>query len=394
MSNKTIPTIELRYGRNQQYELFVGGLHIEGVSIKSSSSRGSAKHFRIETASQKATELLTSIALSQFPPNIYGLTIRRKFTWFEFIRSVEIGLHDIGNTSYPREFLGYHYALTFHLMPASDWKGEYSFSEYFRELMSAADHIVHERVFFVPKNKGEVGAGKHALIFMASDGDKTIASEMERCSKAFSILHERTIQTLKARIRKKSIVTLFEFPEEVRAYCEQYLVYFVQFLKDLGVEATSELKHEAGHILFTVTPKDEHEALDKIRTALNVYLHLPSSPVGNDPASEIAIQRLESQVLRLQSDVRLAAAELQAKNATIEAQQLTINVQKALLHGEIFPAPMKQVEPKKEEDREEFLGGAVALTVYKEKGVELSWAKMFKHLRDMFMEKDEEKQSD
>jgi hypothetical protein len=103
--------------------------------------------------------------------------------------------------------------------------------------------------------------------------------------------------------------------------------------------------------------------------------------------NEIAIQRLESQVLRFQSDLKLAAAELQAKNATIEAQQLTINVQKALLNGEILLDSMKDITPKeKEEDKEELLNGTVALTKFNWKGVEFNLPEIFRKLRRLFNE--------
>ena len=152
---------------------------------------------------------------------------------------------------------------------------------------------------------------------------------------------------------QNSIVKSFNFPADVAVSCEQYLQYFVQFLRDLGVEATSELKHEAGKVLFTITPTNEREALDKIRAALDVYLELPFRPVSDDESNEIAVQRLESTVLRLKSDLKLAAAELQAKNQTIEAQQLIITVQKGLLGGEITRGEVKDITPKRDEDREE-----------------------------------------
>jgi len=40
------------------------------------------------------------------------------------------------------------------------------------------------------------------------------------------------------------------------------LIYFAQFLADLGIDATTELKETAADVLFTVTPKDGSEALD------------------------------------------------------------------------------------------------------------------------------------
>ena len=184
-----------------------------------------------------------------------------------------------------------------------------------------------------------------------------------------------------------SIAVLFDFPEEVRVPCEQYLLYFGQFLRDLGIQATSDLSHEAGQVLFTVTPKDSRTALDKVRAALSVYLRLPSSPVGDASHDEIAVQRLESTVLRLQGDLRLASAELQAKATTIEAQQLIIQTQKGLLNGEIVMNSIKDVTPSAD-DKEKLLGGIVALATYKEKGVEVNLAELYRKLKGVFKDRD------
>lgn len=185
----------------------------------------------------------------------------------------------------------------------------------------------------------------------------------------------------------ESVAVLFDFPEEVRVPCEQYLLYFGQFLRDLGVQSTSDLSHEAGQVLFTVTPTDSHTALDKVRAALNVYLRLPSSPVSDAGDDEIAVQRLESTVLRLQGDLRLASAELQAKNMTIQAQQLIIQTQKGLLNGEFVFDSIKDVTPSAD-DKEKLLGGIVALATYKEKGVEVNLAELYRKLKGVFKNKE------
>jgi CheY-like chemotaxis protein len=185
----------------------------------------------------------------------------------------------------------------------------------------------------------------------------------------------------------ESIAVLFDFPEEVRVPCEQYLLYFGQFLRDLGVHATSDLSHEAGQVLFTVTPTDSRTALDKVRAALNVYLRLPGSPVDHASHDEIAVQRLESTVLRLQGDLRLASAELQAKSTTIEAQQLIIQTQKGLLNGEIVLNSIKDVTPTSQK-KEELLGGIVTLATYKEKGVEVNLGELYRRIKRAFKDKE------
>jgi len=174
---------------------------------------------------------------------------------------------------------------------------------------------------------------------------------------------------------RESVKVVLDFPEEVKVYCEQYLLYFVQFLKDLGVSATSELRHEAGKVLFSVTPIDQNEALDKIRSALEVYLVLPSGKLTHSGDNPIEIQRLTANIHHLQGQLSIAQAVLQAKDATIQAQQTSIN---NLLSGTVI-----DITPRPD-DKEEFLGGAIALTKYQDKGVEINLAEIFRKLKRLF----------
>jgi hypothetical protein len=80
----------------------------------------------------------------------------------------------------------------------------------------------------------------------------------------------------------------------------------------------------------------------------------------------------------------LAAAELQAKNMAIEAQQLIINLQKGLLDGKLV-SPKPQA---KDLDREEFFGGIAALSVYKKGGAEISLARIYRYLKELFKEEE------
>jgi hypothetical protein len=189
-----------------------------------------------------------------------------------------------------------------------------------------------------------------------------------------------------SKLRSDSVVMHFDFPEEVKVPCEQYLLYFVQFLKDLGVEATAELQQEAGQVLFAVTPTDKQTALDKIRTALETYLQLSSNPV-NDASIveyEIAAQRLAANIDHLKGQLRLAHAELRLADATAQTQQVTIN---HLLSGQVIIDSVKDVTPKPQpEDKEELLDGTVALTKVNWKGVEFNLPEIFRRLRGLFRE--------
>ncbi|HYE76343.1 MAG TPA: hypothetical protein VEF04_23565, partial [Blastocatellia bacterium] len=189
--------------------------------------------------------------------------------------------------------------------------------------------------------------------------------------------------------RSDSVAMSFDFPAEVRVTCEQYLLYFAQFLRDLGVEADTTLTHDAGQVLFTVTPTNKQQALDRIRDALEIYLKLPYSPISDTTGSEIAVQRLEANILRLRSDLKLAAAELQAKNTTIQAQQLTIDIQRGLLSGEIIIDSLKDVTPKaKDKDKEEVFDGLAEITKYEGKGFNLNLPEIFRRLKRLLADEE------
>jgi hypothetical protein len=283
---------------------------------------------------------------------------------------------------------GKDYSITFLCsLDVDGWKGESSPNDFLREMRETLTVNRTEDSFrFESRFEHRPGDYEYNIDIRITP-DSGIVEEVLRWRDYLREIFDDIENKLASISNPSSITRSFDLPKEVEVFCVQYLSYFIQFLHDLGVDATSEVKHKAGQVLFTVTPVNEEEALDKIRAALEIYLHLPASPVGNDMSNEIAVQRLESQVLRFQSDLKLAAAELQAKNATIEAQQLTISVQKALLSGEILLDSMKDVIPKpQEDDKEELLGGTVALTRTNWKGVEFNLPEIFRKLRRLFKE--------
>jgi hypothetical protein len=210
-----------------------------------------------------------------------------------------------------------------------------------------------------------------------------IEEEVSTYRAVFQAIHEQVEASLKAQLSAQSVLMFFDFPDEVKVPCEQYLLYFAKFLKDLGVEAETALTTEAGQVLFTVTPIDETQALDSIRSALDVYLRLPSSPIADATNESIAIQRLEANILRLRGDLKLAAAELQAKNTTIEAQRLIIDVKTAMLSGEILAASVKDVTPQTE-GKEQLIDGLIALSTYKNKGVEIYLGEVLRRMKKLF----------
>jgi len=154
--------------------------------------------------------------------------------------------------------------------------------------------------------------------------------------------NETTVLLLKEQ-NSSSVTSAFVFPNELKITCEKYLIYFIQFLKDLGIRANSDLREAAGKVLFSVTPDDGIEALDKIREALAIYLNLPASPISYDES--FAAMRLQQQIENLQHSQKMAARELQftekllvaqseiirEKNVTISQKDFTIEKQNRII---------------------------------------------------------------
>jgi transcriptional regulator with XRE-family HTH domain len=204
----------------------------------------------------------------------------------------------------------------------------------------------------------------------------------------------------------RSLVTHFDFPEEVRVACTQYLVYFTRFLKEAGIEATSDVLQKAGQTLFTVSPSDDTVALSKIREALDIYLQVPvradvnlPTAYGADPA-ELG---LASQVFHLKSQLTLAIAEIQSREAQlraaeeiVRAKEEVIYTQRLVLHkldelatGEVLiksvTGSVREVmEHYEEKDEEALLGNAVKVGEIEQWGVKVSLAEILRGVKQLF----------
>jgi hypothetical protein len=116
------------------------------------------------------------------------------------------------------------------------------------------------------------------------------------------------------------------------------------------VEADASIKHEARQVLFSVTPNDGAEALDRIREALDVYLRLPDSLDFSAQApsyGDIAVQQLQANIYHLKGQLMLASAVLQARDAQIEALQLSNFTYQQLLATQQQAATLPLLPPGK-----------------------------------------------
>jgi hypothetical protein len=307
---------------------------------------------------------LLKYSLFQYP-SICSLFFKIQNNWNGFNLSVKIRKADYDSYSM-RE-------VTFSLSPVlRNWKRPYSFEEFSKGFVN----FIATKSKHKSENMGEpLGVSYTDTVGLTYEhlfSYKTIESEIEQYLIYFDWVYERTLETVLETInvetKKKDISATFDFPEQLKINCEQYLLYFVQFLKDLGINADSKIKEEAGKVLFSVTPTDDIEALDKIREALAVYLNLPASPIVYDDS--FAAMRLQQQIDNLQHSQKMAVRERQLneklliaqsdmireKNVTISQQQSVIEQQNKIIEKISSKSIMMDSVENKEEFEKVFDG--------------------------------------
>jgi hypothetical protein len=197
-----------------------------------------------------------------------------------------------------------------------------------------------------------------------------------------------TIAILSSSVSRDSLITFFDFPPPIKAVCQQYLVYFVQFLSDLGIEANAELRDIAHRVLFSVTPTEGAEALDRIRDALEMYLRLPSSPefaIQAENYPDIAVRQLKANILHLNGQLEIAYAVLEARNAQIQALQLSTYRYQQLLATQQQAARIHLVPAgSSEADTEPLVEGVIDVIKYEGKGFTVNLPELLRRLKRSF----------
>jgi hypothetical protein len=176
-----------------------------------------------------------------------------------------------------------------------------------------------------------------------------------------------------------SFVSVFDFPKSIKTPCQQYLMYFGQFLGDLGIEVETELKEQAHSTLFSITPKDKDEALDKIREALDIYINAPA--LNNNSFlqienQDVAFMQMQANVMHLKSQILFSNAALQMKDATIEALQLSNYQLKQLKIG--------HETSDKRQDEESVIEGIVSVKKFEGKGFSVNTPEILRKLKRVF----------
>lgn len=213
--------------------------------------------------------------------------------------------------------------------------------------------------------------------FKLVHNNEPIGKWVDDISTEFELIYEKSIRNLIMQLNESSLVSYFNFPSEIESACKQYLIYFIEFLKDLGINAESNISTHSDQTIFTVTPIDKNHALELIKEMLNAYLNLPSSPemsTINVINGDIGIQQLVANIQFFKSQCQLGNAVLQAKNATIDSLELTNFQLKQILDT-------KEKEIKKQNEGEDLIKGIVKVNKLENKGISINLGEILRRLK-------------
>jgi hypothetical protein len=254
------------------------------------------------------------------------------------------------------------------------WAKPWSMSSLAKQFEININELANEKIKYWQDDEDSILNG-FGIEYFPIKGSLKIESECETILEIVEALVDKTNKSLLTSIDSEAVLTYFQFPEDIKTACKQYLVYFTQFIADMGIVVDTELKEELNHTLFKIIPKDKNESLERIREALNIYLNAPSDPsfqVQVSNQTDIAAKQWEANVYHLNSQLALAKSIIQAKESAIEMLQLSNYQYRQLLESH---------SGKKVHDEEELIKGIVAVKKYEGKGFSIDLAEIFRRLK-------------
>ncbi|MDP9739373.1 UNVERIFIED_ORG: hypothetical protein QFZ59_001203 [Bacillus sp. B2I3] len=367
--------LEILLSEQEQIE---NKLIVDGVTITNDlgyfSAKGSTNlwaHIYDYCLSQKISE----ISFNEIPKEIRQLEFYYPLEFTEFIEEIEVE-RDYHN----KEIIQLNFKVSWDF---EKWKKTFSIEEFVKAM---------EKTLLVYKDKGikwvqedEIVSNGCHISCLDFNENETIKTVVQRNLPIIKEIFKKVDILLIEQSREGSLVSFFDFPEQVRVPCEQYLVYFVEFLKNIGIGATTEISHQAGKVLFAVTPESKETALEQVREALNIYLQLPNNFANASFMNmhmEPKEQQLMANIQHLNGQLMLANALVQTQSEIIQSQRITIEQQQLIVDSTILQQSLlidsKNIDSK---DKEEILGGTISLTNLEGKGFQINLPSIYRWFR-------------
>jgi hypothetical protein len=199
------------------------------------------------------------------------------------------------------------------------------------------------------------------------------------------ILEQLVIEIIKELDNKFQLdiySTIFSFPQEFKMACTQYLVYFAQFLADLGIEVQTEIKDISQGTFFSIIPQNKAEAMGNVKALLSEFMNAPGRVEFDTEISsyqDISAIQWHDNVLHLKSQIGLAKTQLQMKDAVIQIKDATINSLN-LINYQLS----EKITPTSKKGEEQIIDGILSVSTVEKFGVKLNLAELIRRLKRKF----------
>lgn len=146
-------------------------------------------------------------------------------------------------------------------------------------------------------------------------------------------IYEQSIVQLNKKIKDKILIKIFEFPEEYRTICSQYLIWFGEFLENLGIHALVSTENEETKTKLIISSEGSQDVRDEIEKLFYSYLSLPYSEYLPEKTRDISLEHkffishLNSQIDNFKTQIDMKNAIIEMKNTHIQNLQNTVDMQ-------------------------------------------------------------------
>lgn len=321
---------------------------------------------------EEIIELLLNYSFKEIGNSIPKFEFYKEFDWWGDLLEIGIYCKEYSNEKIPC------IKITLQLLEMEHWAKPWSVSSLAQEFELNIVSLGNDKLKYWQEDPDSIMNCFFGIVYFPDNITSIIKPEIDDVLSLLETVLDKTNKNLLESLDTEVVLTYFQFPEEIKTACKQYLVYFTQFIADMGILVNTELKEELNHTLFKVIPKNKEESLEKIREALNIYLNAPndlSFQVQLSHQTDIAAKQWEANFYHLKSQLSLANSINQANDSTIEMLQLSNYQYRQLLESHNL---------KRESEYEKILNGIVTIKKFEGKGFSIDIAEIFRMLKRRF----------
>ncbi|WP_045420015.1 hypothetical protein [Vibrio jasicida] len=173
-----------------------------------------------------------------------------------------------------------------------------------------------------------------------------------------------TLNKLNKAMLDEYILETFQFPREYQSICSQYLIWFGEFLENIGIDALVSVNNDGEQTQVKISSKHSEQVLEKIEELFSQYIALPYAeflPAAHplDPQQQFMVTQLRTQINHFKGQLEVKSSVIQLKEATIQGLQREIQSQQNII--DVQKNQLLLIESKQGDEEVELFGGVIKL---------------------------------